>query len=124
VAGAAKPKKYRHNHRGFITPVLRRASLRWPPRNETLRLSRVSRGYYSCAMCKGTFHRKEVVVDHIDPVIDPQRGFTTWDEFIARLFVETGSYQTLCYTCHKAKSMIENNIRDAKKKLAKKKKKD
>jgi 5-methylcytosine-specific restriction endonuclease McrA len=44
-------------------------------------------------------------------------GFTTWDDYIKRMF--EGKLQPLCETCHKAKSKIENAERRATKKAKK-----
>ena len=50
---------------------------------------------------------KEIEVDHIEPVVDPDVGFTTWDDFIERLFVEEDKLQVLCKDCHKKKTAEE-----------------
>ena len=39
-------------------------------------------------------------MDHVNPVVDPVRGFNGWDEYIARLFVEQDGYRCLCTNCH------------------------
>lgn len=53
---------------------------------------------------------KNIIVDHIKPVIDPAVGFTTWDSFIEGLFCEKDNLQALCRTCHKAKTQEEIEI--------------
>lgn len=50
---------------------------------------------------------KNVHVDHINPAIDPNVGFTTWDDFINGLFCERDNLQVLCNECHLAKSNEE-----------------
>lgn len=52
-------------------------------------------------------------VDHIKPVVDPQEGFVSWDEFINRLFCEKDNLQALCKTCHKIKTAKEKKKRNA-----------
>lgn len=52
-------------------------------------------------------------VDHIKPVVDPKKGFTTWDEFIDRLFCERKNLQAICLECHKVKTAEEKEIRNA-----------
>lgn len=98
--------------RRFIIPVLRRASLRWTPRNEALKLARIERGLYKCASCGETFKPKEIVVDHIDPVVPIEGDDYDWHTFITRLFVSADKLQVLCTTCHDVKSMMEDNLRN------------
>lgn len=107
----------------FLRPVLRNASLRWPARNECLKLARVARGLYKCNMCKEDFARSEIHVDHIDSVISVKENFKSWDDFINRLFCNISNLQALCESCHSAKSQIENEMRKHYKKLAKSKEK-
>jgi hypothetical protein len=81
--------------------------------------ARVSRGFYTCASCKEEVPASlktekgrvnNVYVDHIDPVVDPSVGFTTWDDFIERLFCEEDNLQVLCKACHDEKSSKEKEI--------------
>ncbi len=105
----------------FIKGSLRRASMHWAPISECLRLARVGRGEYKCASCGQTVPAttkdeatgkrvKNIHVDHIDPVIDPAVGFTTWDEVINRLFVELDGLQAICHACHKIKTDEEKAV--------------
>ena len=107
------------NFKSWLINVLRRASYKWPARSEALASARIERGLYKCNMCNGSFRRKEVELDHIIPVINVKYGFTTWDEYINRLFCEASNYQVICSLCHVAKTTTENNMR----KLVDKKKK-
>ena len=50
-------------------------------------------------------------VDHIKPVVDPKKGFTTWDDFIDRLFCEKKNLQALCRGCHAKKTKEERGIK-------------
>lgn len=99
----------------FIVPTLRRASYRWPARNEALKEARISRGMYKCNVCLDTFARKGVNVDHIEPVVDPIKGFEGWDVYINRMFCGKDGFQILCKTCHDFKSQEEKKIRKNKK---------
>lgn len=99
----------------FLIPILRKASLRWPARTECLRLARKDRNQYECAICKNQFPRTLIHIDHINPVV-AITGFTSWDDYVARLFVKIEELQAVCTTCHTAKSMLENNLRAVKKK--------
>jgi len=105
----------------FIISSLRRASYRWPARNECLKANRIDRGLYRCNSCNKTFNRKEIRLDHIKPVIPVETGFTTWDTYIERMFCEPSGYQTLCNICHSSKSLIEKNQRVLFRKLNKNK---
>lgn len=112
----------------WITSTLRRASYRWPARNEALKLARVERGLYKCALCEGTFQNKDIVIDHIEPVVSLKEGFTTWDAFIDRLFCEVEGFQILCNPCHDAKTQTEDSLRavynQERKKIAKEEEKE
>lgn len=95
----------------WIKNALRRASYRWPPRSETMKEARLKRNTYLCALCKKTFGRKHIQLDHISPVINPKKGWQGWDEFIKRLFVDKSGWQVVCKPCHKEKSNKENEVR-------------
>lgn len=69
---------------------------------------------YHCNHCSKLFTAKHVEVDHISPVVDPVVGFTTWDEYINRLFCETKNLQVLCKPCHKLKTLGEKQSRTKK----------
>ena len=103
-------KKKEFNLNGYIFGALRKI-WRWhPARKEAL--NRASNGLqYTCEVCYDTGDRKLVHVDHIDPVIDPVTGFTTWDNYIVRLFVTADRLQVVCKKCHKLKTDKENKIR-------------
>ena len=62
---------------------------------------------YTCANCAKLFTAKAIEIDHIEPVVDPKKGFTTWDEYISRLFCTVGNLQALCKPCHKQKTREE-----------------
>ena len=97
----------------FLFAGLRRLSRFYPVKNEALRLARKSPGNYECAACKKLFKIGDVVVDHIDPVIDPKAGFQNWDVYINRLFCSLSNLQVLDRECHKIKSATEVKIRKA-----------
>jgi len=103
----------------FIKSALRQASRRWAPIQQAKTNARVSRGLYECAHCKGhvpptirngSKRDKNVFVDHIHPIIDPAKGFTTWDECIERMFCELDGLQVLCKDCHDTKTNEEKQI--------------
>lgn len=107
--------------RAFITSLIRSGTQRWGPISLCKAAARVSRGLYECAICKEhvptTVYDDEkrrrvhnIVVDHIEPVVDPAVGFTTWDEYIERMFVEVDGLQLLCKKCHTIKTNEERRI--------------
>ena len=108
----------------FVINVLRRASYKWKPKSEALSLAKEKVGEYStgrakyayrCRACGGLFKRKEINVDHIDPVV-PLKGFKSglefdFNEYIVRLFCKKEGFQVLCKPCHDKKTKKENQIR-------------
>lgn len=111
-----KPKKF--NLRQFITWTLRKASYRWGPRNHAKQRARVGRNQYECAACHRIFKGDEIKSDHVLPVVDPARGWVSWDEYIARMFPvdangqpDESAFQPLCNECHDKKTNLENQLR-------------
>lgn len=105
--------------RSFIRGNLRRVSQKWAPIQTTLAKARVERGFYLCNGCKETVPAtqkvdgkrvKNVHVDHINPVIDPEIGWVSWDSLIERMFVEEDGLQVLCDACHTIKTNNEKAI--------------
>lgn len=113
------------NKKAFVIAILRRGTYKYPPRNECLKKSRVDRNQYQCNHCKLLFTRKEVHIDHINPVVKIS-GFTTWDEYIDRMYPDESGFQTLCVSCHDNKTIKENEQRNTfkKKTLTREKRKD
>ena len=66
-----------------------------------------------CAVCKKK--TTELVADHVNPVVDPKKGFEGWDSYVERMF--HGKLQPLCGTCHREKSKEENRQRKQQKQL-------
>lgn len=50
-------------------------------------------------------------LDHNKPVIEPKRGFVTWDEYLDRLFCGPDDLTVLCKACHLGVSREEMNER-------------
>lgn len=108
----------KYNLKGWLTSVLRRASFRWGPRSSALKLARVDRGLYKCATCSGQFRNKDIVLDHVIPVVSIKDGFKfrpngapDWNDFIDRLFCDVNGFQVLCNVCHDNKTKIEDTLR-------------
>lgn len=100
----------------FIKSLLRSGTRRWAPITDCKRKARVSRGEYKCAACGEAgpatikIDGKRVnnaVVDHISPIIDPEEGFTNWDDVVERMYCEEDNLQVLCHNCHTNKSNDE-----------------
>lgn len=96
--------------KSWLIPRLRRISRFWPEANEAMRKAKVSPGFHKCAMCRNTFHYKQVERDHIEPMIRLS-GFTDWHDLIQKLLPYSEGYQILCKNCHKAKTLLENSQR-------------
>lgn len=122
--------------KSFVINNLRRVSYKWQPRNEALAKARaaqlVKRGrlvwHYNCVLCpvEQLYSRKEVEIDHVVPVVDVDKGFTTWDDYIDRMYCDVDGYQILCLKHHDEKTALENQGRVRKRRktnVAKKRKK-
>ena len=107
--------------KSWMIATLRRASYRWPPRYTTMKDARVERGRYKCKVCDSIVGRKEIRIDHIEPVVDPKIGFKTWDLYIERMFCSKDNFQALCLKCHKVKTSLERKERFEKRAKDKKK---
>lgn len=107
-----KKKQSKQNLATFVKGILRRGSFHWKARQEALVNARVERGKYKCASCQDLFGPKEVDLDHRYPVIDPKTGFTTWDDYINRLFCSSEDFDVLCKACHEAKTKMEDIMRE------------
>lgn len=105
----------------FIIASLRRATLYWPYRNEALKAARIERGLYKCNKCYNAFTKKDVTLDHINPVVKLS-GFTNWDDYLIRMFPKTQGFQVLCRPCHNEKTTEEEILRKIKKDIDKSKK--
>ncbi len=122
MTGKRKSKKSKATKKAFnlqqwLLHKLRRISYQFPERKEVLANARVSRGKYTCAICKGSnFGPKEIQLDHILPVISPHDGFVDWNTYIERLFCSADGWQVCCRVCHGYKTTQENSIRSQTKK--------
>jgi len=107
--------------RSFVVSALRTATRRWPPKLKALKAAYIGRKvnqktnkmamHYACASCDIHFVAKDVQVDHIFPVVEPNVGFVDWDTYINRLFCEKENLQVLCKPCHAEKTALEKTER-------------
>ena len=105
--------------KSFIISALRGATNRWGPKKEVEKEANVKKGFYKCAECQEVVPLKDkhngrmvknVHIDHIVPIVDPEVGFTTWDDYIERMFCEKDGLQVLCKACHDVKCGEERAI--------------
>ena len=104
----------------FITSTLRRATARWGPKNEAKKQARYHEKklnvngrlvFHSiCDGCGTVIPETTSKVDHIQPVVDPAKGFESWDVKIERMFCEVDGFQVLCIPCHDKKTKEERQI--------------
>lgn len=109
-------------YNSFITSALRKALTRWGPKSKCISNARVERGVYKCEICKelgpatlppkegNKRRRKNIVADHIRPIVDPSVGFVDWNTWISRGFVELPAFQAICWQCHTDKTNEERAI--------------
>ena len=99
----------------FVKGLIRAGLQKWGPKIQCIKNARTRRGFYKCEGCleevpatikrelktkKGVFKRtKNIIADHIEPIIDPAVGRGDWDTVIKRAFVEIDGFQALCHEC-------------------------
>lgn len=135
---AKKKKKPKYNKNSQIRSAIRRTFSRSPVVKEVIdsvrsehdqynkdgSLSKRKAVRYTCSECGEQFMRKNIAVDHIEPVIPVDREFQTWDNFVERLFCDESNLQVLCSyklkdkdkhggepSCHHKKTQEERQLR-------------
>lgn len=108
----AKKARGKQNLNTFIKGLLRRGTFHWRARTEAMTAARVERGKYLCSECKDLFGPKEIILDHIEPVVDPKVGFIDFDVYIKRMYPDAEGFQVLCAACSDSKTMIEDKMRE------------
>jgi 5-methylcytosine-specific restriction endonuclease McrA len=118
-----KKKKPKYNANSAIRSAIRRAFSRSPVVQEVLNaarseepkynkdgsLSKKPHVWFTCAVCGRKFKRTEIAADHIDPVIEIDKGFKGWDVFIERLGWERPeNLQVICAYKLKHKQDFDN----------------
>jgi 5-methylcytosine-specific restriction endonuclease McrA len=97
----------------FIRSALRKASMRWPVKQDVLNENRRAKQFegrhkfeYQCEACEEWKVGKEVAVDHINPA-GSLKTYADLPGFVERLFCEADNLQLLCVDCHQAKTNKE-----------------
>jgi hypothetical protein len=104
-----------------LVSALRRELRWWKPKSAAMAKARTRRGFYQCASCLDEVPLRvldeekgkkvaNVFADHTVPIVGPE-GFTSWDDWVARAFVEVDGYQVLCKACHHEKTQRERKER-------------
>lgn len=115
--------------KNFAIALIRKGTFKWKPRQAAYKKAKEKVGCFStgrpkykyrCKHCQELFMAKEVVLDHIDPVV-PLYGFKSglefdFNEYIERMYCGEDNFQVLCGPCHDIKSKEENSIRRKNKK--------
>ncbi len=113
----------------FLINKLRRISIWWPEKavamnkvkvileiGKTKKNKPIKRVFFKCDSCKGLFPRSEIEMNHIEAVIDPEKGFTDWNDFMERLFCDADGFSAECKKCHDKITKSQNKIRNLVKK--------
>lgn len=103
--------------------VLNEAKTKIVTTNKDGSTSKKNRVNFKCAHCTKLFEKKDVNVDHTDPVINPETGYIDWNTYISRLFILDAwnvtkptveqkelarkSFSVLCLACHSTKTATE-----------------
>lgn len=64
---------------------------------------------FKCEECGKVVDKIEV--DHIEPRIDPQKGYEGIERWIHRTFVSADMLKGKCKPCHSSKTVAENAVR-------------
>lgn len=118
-------KKDPFNQEMVIRGAIRRTFARAPIKQEVLKEGRREVPWFKkdgtqaakprievhCQVCNNWVPLKEIDIDHIEPVLNPELGFTSWDDFVKRLYCSKDNLQRCCSSCHSQKTQAENLIR-------------
>jgi|AntAceMinimDraft_18_1070375.scaffolds.fasta_scaffold302449_1 5-methylcytosine-specific restriction endonuclease McrA len=107
-------------YKSFIISALRGISRWWGPKNQCKKNARIWRWKYKCEICWKTFWTKEIVIDHILPIINPKIWFVDFNVWIEKCFIEVEWFQAICKECHIKKTNKEKSIAKKRRSLEKK----
>lgn len=60
-----------------------------------------------CHQWKRSVKGSKVVVDHIEPVVDPEVGFVDFNTYFERMWCDRSNLQKICGDCHRKKTNEE-----------------
>lgn len=102
----------------------------WPPILKAKRKTKIGPELHQCPLCQQIIYTGKrsidaiqidnpaaiagrMDVDHIDPVIPVEDSGKAkdWNKIIQRLFCEEDNVQSICWLCHKSKSLTERGDR-------------
>lgn len=120
--------------KNFAISLLRKGTFKWKPRSNVKKAARRKQDknpatgrlcwYSECAICHDLFLEKEIVMDHVLPVVCPKLGWQGFDVYIERMYpLEESGFQAICESCHDIKTLSENSERTVIKQSKKVKKK-
>jgi len=102
------------NLKGRVVSALRKIWFYYDPG----RLEALSNYGGACAKCGITTLKRDLQVDHPQPVVatnDTMRGLDVrdvdWNKYINRLLLSANEYKLLCKACHRQKSLKEEDAR-------------
>jgi hypothetical protein len=109
---------------------LRKLTKQWPPILKAKRKTKIGPELHQCPLCQQIIYTGKrsidaiqvdnpaaiagrMDVDHIDPVIPVEDSGKAkdWNKIIQRLFCEEDNVQSICWLCHKSKSLAERGDR-------------
>lgn len=64
---------------------------------------------YKCEECGKVVDKIEV--DHLEPRIDPEKGYVNLETWLYRTFVSADKLKGKCKPCHSSKTVAENAVR-------------
>ena len=97
-----------------IVEIMQNDKRKVPRYNKDGSRAKVDAVEHLCEICnqwKRSSKGSKVVVDHIDPVVDPIIGFVDLNTYFNRLWCSRSNLQKICGECHRIKTNAEWIIR-------------
>lgn len=113
-----------------IMSALRKLTKQWPPILKAKKKTRIGPELHKCPLCHQIVYTGKrsiesiqieypdaiagkMDVDHIDPVIpiEDSGKDKDWNIVITRMFCDEDNVQSICWICHKSKSLAERSDR-------------
>jgi hypothetical protein len=112
---AARQALRRAFSRSPIVQLLMHENRRKVPRfNKDGSRHKIDATEHLCNVCnkwRRSVKNSKVVIDHIDPVVDPVVGFVDMNTYFKRLWCDRSKLQKICGECHRKKTNAEWFIR-------------